>query len=112
MKPLKTSKSKVEAKFDLDKLKDPDVSLGYVIETNNRFKVLLEAWAENETLPNEIWEDMKEVYTQAANTHIGKKKKKPQKPFLSTEALQLAKEKRIARKTNDKVLIGHKYCQG
>ena len=103
LKPLKTSKSKVEAKFDLDKLKDPDVSLGYVIETNNRFKVLLEAWAENETLPNEIWEDMKEVYTQAANTHIGKKKKKPQKPFLSTEALQLAKEKRIARKTNDKV---------
>ncbi|RUS86947.1 hypothetical protein EGW08_005272 [Elysia chlorotica] len=74
---------------------------GYTLETSNRFKSLLETWAENETLPNEIWEDMKVVYTQASITHIGKKKKMPQKPFLSTEALQFAKEKRAARKTND-----------
>ena len=103
LKALKTSKTKVEAKFDLDNLKNPDVSLGYVLETNNRFKALLESWAENETLPNEIWEDMKTVYTQAATNHIGKKKNKPPKPFLSPEALQLAKQKRNARKGNDKV---------
>ena len=102
LKSLKTNKAKIEAKHDLDNLKDPDVVFGYTLETSNRFKSLLETWAENETLPNEIWEDMKVVYSQASNTHIGKMKKKPQKPFLSTEALQLAKEKRIARKTNDK----------
>ena len=102
LKSLKTNKTKIEAKYDLENLKDPEIRSGYIFETGNRFKSLLETWAENETLPNEIWEDMKAVYTQAANTHLGKKKKKPQKPFLSTEALQLAKEKRIARKTNDK----------
>jgi len=59
-------------------------------------------WTANEKTPNELWEDMKNTITEAADKKIGRKsERKPPKQYISEEVLQLAKAKSKARKENN-----------
>ncbi|GFN89469.1 endonuclease-reverse transcriptase [Plakobranchus ocellatus] len=46
---------------------------------------------------------MKNIWTEAAENTLGKKKSMKKKPWISTETIELANEKRKARKNNEKV---------
>ena len=45
---------------------------------------------------------MKKVYSEAAESTLGRKKSKKPKPFISKEVIDLAKQKSDARKCNRK----------
>ena len=54
------------------------------------------SWREliiNDAYPDEIWNEMKNVYLEAAETIIGKKKTKKSKPYKSEEVIKMAEEK-------------------
>ena len=102
LKAYKKEKPKVKAKFDVDKLNDPQIKSAYQLELKNRFSILLEDWTTNMKTPNKLWEEMKVAFTVAAeeHIHIGRRKRKPTKPYISEKVLQLAKDKSRARKEN------------
>ena len=101
LKVYKTEKGKYAAKYDLDKLNDPEIKEQYAIETHNRFSALLTDWRANENMPDEIWAEISKVFKETAESNLGRRKGKPSKPFISDEVFQLAKEKSKARKNND-----------
>ena len=47
---------------------------------------------------NEIWTDIKNVYTEVSENKLGRKKGMKPKPYISEEVMNLAKEKSKARK--------------
>ena len=101
-KAFKKTKSATSVKFDLEKFNDQTIKDEYEIETHNRFSALLSDWKANETLPNVIWTDLKQTFTDTAESKLGKRKSKPSKSFISDEVFQLAKEKSKARRNNNK----------
>ena len=104
IKAIKQKQPSRPSRFNVELMKDDDstASTDYNIETNNRFDALLKLWNENESLPEEIWTEMKKVYLETAESVLGTKKKKPPKPFLSNEVLDLIEKKRKARIENKK----------
>ena len=100
VKVMKSEKSKPPVRFNLEKLKDPDIKAKYEIETQNRFEILLEDWSTTEIHPNEIWEDMKKAYLESAENVLGRKERKKSKPYISENVKKLAMEKKKARKEN------------
>ena len=51
-------------------------------------------------MPNEVWADISKVYKEEAESKLGTRKRKPDKPYISEEVFQLAKEKSKARTQN------------
>ena len=102
LKALKIPLKKPSPKYDIEKLQDPKTASIFALETSNSFSKLLEVWAEEDKMPEEIWKDMKKVYTEAAESTLGRKKSKKPKPFISDEVIILAKQKSDARKANRK----------
>ena len=49
-------------------------------------------------MPEEIWKDIKNVLTEAAESKLGRKKSKKTKSFISDEVILLAEKKSEARK--------------
>ena len=102
LKAFKKEKGKPTLKYDVDKLDDPEIDGQYIIETDNRFAVLLTDWRANESMPDEIWAGMSKAFKETAETKLGPKKTKPSKSYITDEAFQLAKDKSQARKDNNK----------
>ena len=100
MKIYKTSKKECATKFDLDKFNDQEIKQQYTVQTDNRFSALLTDWTANETMPNEVWADISKVYKEEAESKLGTRKRKPDKPYITEEVFQLAKEKSKARTQN------------
>ena len=96
------NKGKVTKKYDIESLNDPEIAHQYNVETENRFNLLIGQKSQNDT-PNVLWEQLKETWCSAAESTIGLKKAKKNKPWISTEVLDLADEKRKARKNSDMV---------
>ena len=58
----------------------------------------METWADSEKVPEEIWSDMKAVFTETSEEKLGRKRHKKPKPYISDEVKELAKQKSDARK--------------
>ena len=71
----------------------------YRVEVKNRFEALN---LEEATNVDDMWEEMKKAIHEAANIHIPKKKKKKISPWLSTEAIKIAEDRRSARAAGNK----------
>ena len=69
VKVYMNSKKERAIKYDVDKLDaDDEVKQQYTIHTENRFSALLNEWTANETMPNEAWADISEVYNGEAES--------------------------------------------
>ena len=75
----------------------------FSVETSNGFEALNKEWTANKLLPDEIWVEMKKVWTETGDKIIGKKKSQKTKSFISRETLILVDQKRKARNTNNEV---------
>lgn len=53
MKVYKQDKPKKQVRYNLDKLKDPEIKSQFELTTHNQFTALLEDWTANETVSNE-----------------------------------------------------------
>ena len=53
-------------------------------------------------MPNELWKETSDTYKEIAESKLGKKKSKPQKPFITEEVFELCKEKSQARKKGNR----------
>ena len=62
----------------------------------------MKEWSAKDNPPNEIWLDIKKTFTDVACENIGKKRKKPSKPYVSEEVMELARLKSKARKESQK----------
>ncbi|GFS27966.1 endonuclease-reverse transcriptase [Elysia marginata] len=102
LKANKIVQPKQSARFDTDKLKDLKIRNQFQIEIKNRFEPLLQDWSTKEKTPNELWEEIKKCFTEVAEKNLGKRRKKPAKPYISEEVIELAKQKSRARKNGNK----------
>lgn len=64
----------------------------YAVQIANRFQAL--SCLEEESTPNQIWQQMKETLLQTAEETLGRRKKQKRKPWISDEVLELAEVKR------------------
>ncbi|GFO24854.1 reverse transcriptase [Plakobranchus ocellatus] len=87
-------------RYELNKLQESNTQTEYLLATENRFEALLDTCEEK--TPEELWLGMKNIWTEAAENTLGKKKSMKKKPWISTETIELASEKRKARKNNEK----------
>ncbi|GFO04977.1 LOW QUALITY PROTEIN: endonuclease-reverse transcriptase [Plakobranchus ocellatus] len=78
-------------RYELNKLQESNTQ---------RFEALLDTCEEK--TPEELWLGMKNIWTEAPENTLGKKKSMKKKPWISTETIELANEKRKARKNNEK----------
>ena len=74
----------------------------YRVEIRNRFEVLERDETETEEDGNNLWEKMKGLILETAEKHIPKKKKVKTTPWLSKEAINIAVERRDAKREGDK----------
>lgn len=73
----------------------------YLVQAENKFKVLLKTHEEN--APEEIWLDMKEVWKQTAESHLGRSQEaKTSKPWIKATSIKLVDGKRKARQKRNK----------
>ncbi|GFN85804.1 craniofacial development protein 2-like protein [Plakobranchus ocellatus] len=79
-------------RYDLARLHDTEVLNKYLIETENRFEILLKT--DEEKSPDELWTDMKEIWNQTAESLLGRKKISKGKPWISEKTKELADRKR------------------
>ena len=86
---------------DIEKLTDPEIKTEYSFAVENRFEALLELTDEDKR-PEELMSQIKDIFLQTAEEKLGKRKGKKKKPWLSSKTFELSKNKREARKRNDK----------
>jgi exonuclease III len=79
---------------------DTKLTEGYRVEIKNRF----EALQLEEREPEELWSEAKEVVLTAAEKHLPKAKKTKSAPWLSEKAVNIAKERRIEKKKQNRDL--------
>jgi hypothetical protein len=72
------------------------------VEIRNRFEVLERDETETEEDGNNLWEKMKGLILETAEKHIPKKKKVKTTPWLSKEAINIAVDRRDAKREGDK----------
>ncbi|GFO50342.1 endonuclease-reverse transcriptase [Plakobranchus ocellatus] len=87
-------------RYDLARLHDTEVLNKYLIETENRFEILLKT--DEEKSPDDLRTDMKEIWNQTAESLLGRKKISKGKPWISEKTKELADRKRKAREEGDK----------
>jgi hypothetical protein len=74
------------------------IPTAYRVEVRNRFSLLeLE-----DREPEELWQEAKEVVMEVADKHIPKRAKKKRSPWLSKEAIGIAENRRLLRKSERK----------
>ena len=71
------------------------------MEVTNRFKGLNLV----NTVHKELWTEVHNIVQEAANKIIAKKKKSKNNKWLSEEALQIAKERREAKREKGKDIV-------
>ena len=86
-------------RYNLDKLLQPEIKDQYTIETNNRFEILSQIVEEKP--PEELWQEIKLIYHETAEKILGKQKNKKSKPWISQETIDMADQKKAARKSNN-----------
>ncbi|MEE4247479.1 MAG: hypothetical protein V2I33_18885 [Kangiellaceae bacterium] len=72
---------------------------GYCVAVRNRFAALLE-YAEEEQIPEKLWQEVKSSVFTAASEHI-RKSRRLRRPWLSALALDIAEERRAAKVIGD-----------
>ena len=102
LKAMKGEKKKGPIRFNIDRFEQKEIREEYELETKNRFSILATQMAAEDKCPNEIWEEMKNIYLESAEKILGKKESKKTKPYVSEEILQLSRDKRKARIENKK----------
>merc|ERR1712098_783100 len=100
LKAMKGQKKKGPIRFNIQRFEDPKIKEEFELETRNRFELLGTDFASEDRCPNEIWQDMKNVYLESAEKILGKREQKPAKPYVSEEILQLSRDKKKARNEN------------
>lgn len=88
-------------KYAVEKLQDDEHRKAYLIETENRFEALVDTITEEQT-PNELLSNMEKVWRQSAEKIIGYRHTKKDKPWITTETLDLADAKRKAKTRPEK----------
>ena len=73
LKAHKQITKKPSPRYDTEKLINPVTSADFAVYCSNRFAPLLEDWTANQKCPEEIWEDMKKTYAEAAEVKLGRK---------------------------------------
>ncbi|GFR71873.1 craniofacial development protein 2-like [Elysia marginata] len=98
LKQTRYPRVKQAVRFDTDKLSDPETTQIIKVELSNRFDDLLKVWEKEDSIPEIIWNSMKETLKVVCEDKLGRKKKRKKKPFISDEVVQLASQKSQARK--------------
>ena len=97
-------------RFDLEKLKDPEVAEAFQAQVGGKFAALNILDSNVDTLAN----DIKEVLLTTAEETLGKKRKKIQ-PWVTNEVLDLCNKRRELRKrkyANDKARMEYRQAHG
>jgi len=79
-----------------------EITQEYRVEIRNRFEILERDEAETEEVENNLWEKTKKVILETAEKYIPKKKKDKTTPWLSKEAINIAMQRRDAKRKGDK----------
>jgi hypothetical protein len=81
-------------------LEDPDIRASFKKETEERFKDHLTQIenGEAEDTSESLWASYKNILSETADQTLGKGKRYPKKPWISSEVLKLAEEKSNLRK--------------
>ena len=93
LKLKRPKKSANIPKYDIESLKNQDISQKYSIEVSNRFQLL----SDTERTPNELWNVVKDTIHETASKILGKPKPKPKKPWISPDTFDLIDKKRQLR---------------
>ena len=64
----------------------------FAVQIENRFQAL--SCLEEESTPDQIWQQMKAALLETAEATLGRRKKQKRKPWISDEVLELAEAKR------------------
>ncbi|KAI8518904.1 hypothetical protein Bbelb_021610 [Branchiostoma belcheri] len=91
----RNSSSKAQRKFDVSKLRSPEVVTHFQLELHNRFAALPSD--PDATSPEKLWSDIRQNITAAATRVLGHKRKRKKKDFLSEETLSIVEAMRKAR---------------
>ena len=100
LKTFRCQTSKMAVKHDIDRLNDPDIKEQYTIAVENKFEVLLDM-TDEEKRPDELMNQIKDIFLQTAEEKLGKRKGKKKKPWISSKTFDLSARKREARRKND-----------
>ena len=93
LKLKKAGKTTSPARYDLNQ-----IPYEYAVEVTNRFKGL----GLVNSVPEELWMEVHNIVQEATKKTIPKKKKSKKAKWLSKEALQIAKERREAKREKGK----------
>ena len=94
LKFIRTSKANLPKRYDVFKLRDPDTRNKYKIEIGGRFGPLL---TKEGVDVNSAWEDIKTAFNNTSESLLGTKKPHQSKPWISSEVLDLCKERSKAK---------------
>lgn len=87
-------KSQQKKRFDIPKLKTPQIKTAFVLELKNRFRVLAEEEVvEEEEEVSQKWKNIKNVYNNTAERVLGFRKRK-NKEWLTPRTWRLIEERR------------------
>ena len=97
-----------QKKFNIQKLTDADTREIYKIKIGGRFEPLLNI-PDTDLEVEDLWDKIKDSFQETSQEVLGFKKPKPQKPWLTTEVLELCDERREVKqqKLTDKIKNSH-----
>ena len=89
--------------YDIFRLKDPQIKSNYEVEIGGRFAPLLSL---PDTDTQTMWEEVKTAFSETSKKILGSRKANSNKPWISEEVINLAKERTkastIARPNQEK----------
>ena len=100
MKGYRKSQNCTFVRFDLEKLQK-EAGAEFKLKTENRFEALLQI--QEEKLPEELWQEMKQIWKETAESTLGKQQSKKPKPWISQTTIEMADAKRKARVEGNRV---------
>ena len=80
-KAMKGQKKEGPTRFNIELFENKKFREEYELETKNRFTILESDWCSDDKCPDQIWQDMKNIYLESAEKILGKKTKKTLKAF-------------------------------
>ena len=84
-------------RYDVFKLKNPEIKTNYEIEIGGRFTPLL---SDEDTDVQTLWNGVKAAFNETSKKLLGNKKTHKQDPWISEEVIQLCEERKRVNRRN------------
>ena len=87
-------------RLDVEALMREDKSQQYAVQVKNRFEMLQSM--DEEKMPEDLWQDMKNVLLDSAKEVVDIRKTVKQKEWMTPQTIRLIEEKRMAKGSDEK----------